>query len=194
MHGRINLWPKYMLCGYLRHGELIISLYDFFKKKETLSLLLFSGSCSTGYTYMLQVLLFTVAFWILFPYPIQMYSACFLPYMKGFSFKKQHACFKTLYAFWSSLCLPRNRRAREASILQSIENGAQTLFDIVSKTYSDVDRKLWIPASFNVRLHVDHLNSLHKLPKVSTRNIIIMRYTFPLYALFKKIKTFQIFE
>ncbi|ONM30233.1 Metallo-hydrolase/oxidoreductase superfamily protein [Zea mays] len=76
MHGRINLWPKYMLCGYLR-----------------------------------------------------------------------------------------NRRAREASILHSIENGAQTLFDIVSKTYSDVDRKLWIPASFNVRLHVDHLNSLHKLPK-----------------------------
>ncbi|CAD6239440.1 unnamed protein product [Miscanthus lutarioriparius] len=76
MHGRINLWPKYMLCGYLR-----------------------------------------------------------------------------------------NRRAREVSILQSIESGAQTLFDIVSKTYSDVDRKLWIPASFNVRLHVDHLNSLRKLPK-----------------------------
>ncbi|KAJ1282752.1 hypothetical protein BS78_03G075800 [Paspalum vaginatum] len=59
----------------------------------------------------------------------------------------------------------RNRRAREASILQSIENGAQTLFEIVSKTYTDVDRKLWIPASFNVRLHVDHLNSQHKLPK-----------------------------
>jgi hypothetical protein len=65
----------------------------------------------------------------------------------------------------------RNRRAREVSILQSIESGAQTLFDIVSKTYSDVDRKLWIPASFNVRLHVDHLNSLRKLPKVSIRNI-----------------------
>ncbi|KAF0920252.1 hypothetical protein E2562_034102 [Oryza meyeriana var. granulata] len=76
MHGRINLWPKHMLCGYLRH-----------------------------------------------------------------------------------------RRAREASILHSIENGARTLFDIVSKTYADVDRKLWIPASFNVRLHVDHLNSQHKLPK-----------------------------
>ncbi|KAG8053533.1 hypothetical protein GUJ93_ZPchr0001g30673 [Zizania palustris] len=76
MHGRINLWPKHMLCGYLRH-----------------------------------------------------------------------------------------RRAREASILQSIENGAQTLFDIVSKTYADVGRKLWIPASYNVRLHVDHLNSEHKLPK-----------------------------
>ncbi|VAH71607.1 unnamed protein product [Triticum turgidum subsp. durum] len=76
MHGRINLWPKHMLCGYLK-----------------------------------------------------------------------------------------NRKAREASILQSIENGAQTLFDIVSKTYCDVDRKLWIPASFNVRLHVDHLNSQHKLPK-----------------------------
>ncbi|KAF8780763.1 hypothetical protein HU200_001180 [Digitaria exilis] len=78
MHGRINLWPKHMLCGYLR-----------------------------------------------------------------------------------------NRRSREACILQSIENGAQTLFEIVSKTYSDVDRKLWIPASFNVRLHVDHLNSQNKLPKVS---------------------------
>ncbi|CAO2160942.1 unnamed protein product [Urochloa humidicola] len=76
MHGRINLWPKHMLCGYLR-----------------------------------------------------------------------------------------NRRSREASILQSIENGGRTLFEIVSKTYSDVDRKLWIPASFNVRLHVDHLNSQHKLPK-----------------------------
>jgi hypothetical protein len=76
MHGRINLWPKHMLCGYLR-----------------------------------------------------------------------------------------NRRSREASILQSIESGAQTLFEVVSKTYSDVDRKLWIPASFNVRLHVDHLNSQHKLPK-----------------------------
>ncbi|KAF8724522.1 hypothetical protein HU200_020777 [Digitaria exilis] len=76
MHGRINLWPKHMLCGYLR-----------------------------------------------------------------------------------------NRRSREACILQSIENGAQTLFEIVSKTYSDVDRKLWIPASFNVRLHVDHLNSQNKLPK-----------------------------
>ena len=65
----------------------------------------------------------------------------------------------------------RNRRSREASILQSIENGAQTLFEVVSKTYSDVDRKLWIPASFNVRLHVDHLNSQHKLPKVRVRNI-----------------------
>lgn len=52
------------------------------------------------------------------------------------------------------------------SILQSIENGARTLFDIVSKIYADVDRKLWIPASFNVRLHVDHLNSQNKLPKV----------------------------
>ena len=64
-------------------------------------------------------------------------------------------------------CFFRNRRAREASILQSIENGAQTLFDIVSRTYADVDRKLWIPASFNVRLHVEHLNYQHKLPKVS---------------------------
>ena len=66
----------------------------------------------------------------------------------------------------------RNRRSREASILKTIENGAQTLFEVVSKTYSDVDRKLWIPASFNVRLHVDHLNSQHKLPKVRVRNSV----------------------
>ena len=70
----------------------------------------------------------------------------------------------------------RNRRAREASILQSIENGARTLFDIVSRTYADVDRKFWIPASFNVRLHVEHLNSQHKLPKVS--EIVLIFYMF----------------
>ena len=82
--------------------------------------------------------------------------------------------FKTLQTFWFNLCFTtfRNRRSREASILQSIENGAQTLFEVVSKTYSDVDRKLWIPASFNVRLHVDHLNSQHKLPKVRVRNSV----------------------
>jgi hypothetical protein len=25
MHGRINLWPKHMLCGYLRYEKLITS-------------------------------------------------------------------------------------------------------------------------------------------------------------------------
>nr|XP_027097335.1 uncharacterized protein LOC113716965 isoform X1 [Coffea arabica] len=76
MHGRINLWPKHMLCGYLK-----------------------------------------------------------------------------------------NRRNRESTILKSIEDGAKTLFDIVSYTYAEVDRSFWIPAASNVKLHVDHLAEQDKLPK-----------------------------
>ncbi|KAF8040267.1 hypothetical protein BT93_B2492 [Corymbia citriodora subsp. variegata] len=76
MHGRVNLWPKHMLCGYLK-----------------------------------------------------------------------------------------NRRKREESILKAIEGGAQTLFDIVSNVYSEVDRSFWLIASWNVRLHVDHLAQQDKLPK-----------------------------
>ncbi|XP_052312278.1 uncharacterized protein LOC7466886 isoform X3 [Populus trichocarpa] len=76
MHGRVNLWPKHMLCGYLK-----------------------------------------------------------------------------------------NRRSRELSILEAIENGAKTLFDIVADVYSGVDRSLWYHAASNVRLHVDHLNQQNKLPK-----------------------------
>ncbi|KAK3189295.1 hypothetical protein Dsin_028856 [Dipteronia sinensis] len=76
MHGRVNLWPKHMLCGYLK-----------------------------------------------------------------------------------------NRRSREASILKAIENGAQTLFDIVANVYAEVDLCFWIPASSNVRLHVDHLAEQKKLPE-----------------------------
>ncbi|XP_041011181.1 uncharacterized protein LOC121254983 isoform X1 [Juglans microcarpa x Juglans regia] len=76
MHGRVNLWPKHMLCGYLK-----------------------------------------------------------------------------------------NRRRRETSILKAIENGAETLFDIVSDVYSDVDRGAWIAAGSNVRLHVDHLAQQDKLPE-----------------------------
>ncbi|XP_057961219.1 uncharacterized protein LOC131153146 isoform X2 [Malania oleifera] len=59
----------------------------------------------------------------------------------------------------------KNRRNRELSILKAIENGANTLFDIVSKTYLDVDSKLWIPASSNVMLHVEHLAMQNKLPE-----------------------------
>lgn len=62
----------------------------------------------------------------------------------------------------------RNRRSREASILKAIEDGAKTLFDIVAYVYSDVDRSVWMFASSNVRLHVDHLAQQHKLPKVIT--------------------------
>lgn len=50
--------------------------------------------------------------------------------------------------------------------MKAIENGAVTLFDIISKSYADVDTKLWIPASSNVRLHVDYLAYQDKLPKV----------------------------
>ncbi|KAL2324110.1 hypothetical protein Fmac_023168 [Flemingia macrophylla] len=59
----------------------------------------------------------------------------------------------------------KNRRSREANILKAIEGGANTLFDIVAYVYSDVDRRAWIAASSNVRLHVDHLAQQHKLPK-----------------------------
>ncbi|KAK4605950.1 hypothetical protein RGQ29_000296 [Quercus rubra] len=76
MHGRVNLWPKHMLCGYLK-----------------------------------------------------------------------------------------NRRSRETSILKAIENGAETLFDIVAEVYSEFDRSVWIPAASNVRLHVEHLAEQDKLPK-----------------------------
>ncbi|KAJ4709907.1 Metallo-beta-lactamase superfamily protein [Melia azedarach] len=59
----------------------------------------------------------------------------------------------------------KNRRSREAAILKAIENGAETLFDIVADVYSGVDRSFWIPAASNVRLHVDHLAEQNKLPK-----------------------------
>ncbi|KAJ6356859.1 hypothetical protein OIU78_004865 [Salix suchowensis] len=59
----------------------------------------------------------------------------------------------------------KNRRSRELSILEAIENGAKTLIDIVANVYSEVDRSLWIPASSNVRLHVEHLAQQNKLPK-----------------------------
>ncbi|KAI5401429.1 hypothetical protein KIW84_066048 [Lathyrus oleraceus] len=62
----------------------------------------------------------------------------------------------------------KNRRSREANILKAIEGGAKTLFDIVAYVYSNVDRRAWIAASSNVRLHVDHLAQQHKLPKVIT--------------------------
>lgn len=60
----------------------------------------------------------------------------------------------------------RNRRSREESILKATENGAQTLYDIVSNVYSGVDRSYWLAASSNVRLHIDNLAVQNKLPKV----------------------------
>ncbi|KAK1281345.1 hypothetical protein QJS04_geneDACA003069 [Acorus gramineus] len=75
MHGRVNLWPKWMLCGYLKH-----------------------------------------------------------------------------------------RRVRELSILKAIESGAETLLEIIAASYADIDTRLWLAASSNVRLHVDHLAAQQKLP------------------------------
>ncbi|KAF1002208.1 uncharacterized protein LOC141702041 [Apium graveolens] len=59
----------------------------------------------------------------------------------------------------------KNRRNRESSVLKSIEDGAETLFDIVANVYSNVDRSFWFLAASNVRLHVDHLAHQNKLPK-----------------------------
>ncbi|GKU90292.1 hypothetical protein SLEP1_g4299 [Rubroshorea leprosula] len=67
--------------------------------------------------------------------------------------------------FFTILLHCRNRRNREASILRAIDDGAETLFDIVANVYSGVDRSFWIPAASNVRLHVDHLAQQNKLPK-----------------------------
>lgn len=74
----------------------------------------------------------------------------------------------------------RNRRAREAAILQAIENGVETLFDIVANVYSEVPRSFWIPAASNVRLHVDHLADQNKLPKV--RLAIVLKIFSMLYG------------
>ncbi|KAF5193443.1 Glycosyltransferase bc10 [Thalictrum thalictroides] len=59
----------------------------------------------------------------------------------------------------------KNRRNRESSILKAIESGSETLFDIVAKTYCDVNPSLWVPASWNVRLHVEYLAQQQRLPK-----------------------------
>ncbi|KAJ4823584.1 hypothetical protein Tsubulata_040345 [Turnera subulata] len=58
----------------------------------------------------------------------------------------------------------KNRRSRESAILKAIENGAKTLIDIVASVYAGVDTGLWFFASYNVRLHVEHLAQQNKLP------------------------------
>ena len=80
----------------------------------------------------------------------------------------------------------RNRRSRELSILEAIENGAKTLIDIVSNIYSEVDRSLWLPASSNVRLHVEHLAQQNKLPKVISAMFVLQIY-FPSNSKYKHL-------
>ncbi|XP_050246674.1 uncharacterized protein LOC126694452 [Quercus robur] len=85
------------------------------------------------------------------------------------------------------LCLidtkTRNRRSRETSIWKAIENGAETLFDIVAEVYSGFDRSVWIPAASNVRLHVKHLAEQDKLPKIQAFSIQKFQKTCGLYFL-----------
>lgn len=111
MHGRVNVWPKQMLCEYLKYQR--------------------------------------------FPLTEQVSSY-------SWDFISWSPTLRMVIIFF------RNRRSREAAILKAIEGGAKTLFEIVAYVYSNVDRRAWIPASSNVRLHVDHLAEQHKLPKVIT--------------------------
>ncbi|MBA0766052.1 hypothetical protein Gotri_015133 [Gossypium trilobum] len=118
MHGRVNLWPKNMLCGYLKY-EATTSLPELF------------GNLSWEPRKSLH-----------------------------------HGIANNVEFFLTEkFLLIRNRRSREESILKAIENGAETLFDIVANVYSGVDRSLWTAAASNVRLHVDHLDQQKKLPK-----------------------------
>lgn len=59
----------------------------------------------------------------------------------------------------------KNRRMREASVLKSIEDGARTLFEVVTTTYRDLDPIFWYHAGSNVRVYVEHLAHQDKLPK-----------------------------
>ncbi|GAB4828862.1 hypothetical protein Ancab_018522 [Ancistrocladus abbreviatus] len=59
----------------------------------------------------------------------------------------------------------KNRRNRESAILEAIENGAHTLFDVVATVYAVVDRSFWSFAAENVKLHVEHLALQGKLPE-----------------------------
>lgn len=60
----------------------------------------------------------------------------------------------------------RHRESREAKVLKAIESGAETGFEIVSRVYSDTDPSLWPAALSNVKLHVEHLAYLRKIPVV----------------------------
>ncbi|PIA33350.1 hypothetical protein AQUCO_04100044v1 [Aquilegia coerulea] len=81
----------------------------------------------------------------------------------------------------------KNRRSRESSILKAIESGSETLFDIVAKTYCDVNPSLWVPASWNVRLHVEYLAQQQKLPKVTSHTIHVHRLSKVSHSLLHRI-------
>lgn len=56
-------------------------------------------------------------------------------------------------------------------ILKAIEEGLETLFNIVAYTYSDVECNHWVIIASNVRLHVEHLDHRKKVPKVNIHTL-----------------------
>lgn len=58
----------------------------------------------------------------------------------------------------------KHRKERETKVLKAIESGAATLYEIVSKAYTDVLPVMWVGAASNVKLHVEHLAYQQKLP------------------------------
>lgn len=217
MHGRVNLWPKHMLCGYLKYELEITPLFSsqcmhfcplttigkIVGEKKSLDLRMtwaFPNIISPPYLryFISQVKKFFS--WLFYHFPltkIYHYSKIlqnlrsknidlllsFFPLvceagLGNFSLLSNTLLLPENLTFlhqelpkylnpWQTLSLIfRNRRSRETSIVKAIENGAQTLYDIVANVYSEVDRRLWIPAASNVRLHVDHLAQQAKLPKV----------------------------
>lgn len=85
----------------------------------------------------------------------------------------------------------RHRRDRELSILKAIGSGAETLFDIISISYANVDTKLWFPASSNVRLHVEHLAYQEMLPKVAYSFYLII-FMIDLWCIFALLDVVRI--
>lgn len=71
--------------------------------------------------------------------------------------------------------------------MKAIEDGADTLFDIVAYTYANVDRSFWIPAASNVRLHVDHLAQQDKLPEVIFIIILPIQNMTELFHIFSQM-------
>ncbi|CAM5999517.1 unnamed protein product [Sphagnum balticum] len=53
---------------------------------------------------------------------------------------------------------------REAKVLKAIEEGAKTAYEVVAQAYNDTPGAFWPAALMNVKLHIEHLDYIHKLP------------------------------
>ncbi|CAK9230451.1 unnamed protein product [Sphagnum jensenii] len=58
----------------------------------------------------------------------------------------------------------KHREEREAKVLDAILGGARTAYEVVAEAYKDTPAAFWPAALKNVKLHVEHLDYLHKLP------------------------------